>query len=69
MRVYKEPKTRRWYVDYFFGGRRIRYPGGKSKREAAQLDLGGVVLCCAPPHHRCGCSVGERLQTPTPGLP
>ncbi len=46
MRVYKEPKTRRWYVDYFFGGRRISH----------------TVTDC-------GCSVGERLQTPTPALP
>lgn len=37
MRVYKESKTGRWYVDYYFGGARVRYPGGDSKRDADQL--------------------------------
>ncbi len=37
MRVYKESKTGRWYVDYHFGGRRVRYPAGATKREADQL--------------------------------
>ena len=37
MRTYKETKTGRWYVDYFFQGRRVRYPAGDTKREADQL--------------------------------
>lgn len=37
MRTFKEAKTGRWYVDYFFQGRRVRYPAGDTKREADQL--------------------------------
>ncbi len=37
MRTYKEAKSGRWYVDYLFGGERVRYPAGDNKREADQL--------------------------------
>ncbi len=37
MRTYRDSKTDRWYVDYFFHGRRIRYPAGDTKKEAEHL--------------------------------
>ena len=37
MRVYKDSKTDRWYVDYHFRGRRVRYPAGATNRDADQL--------------------------------
>ena len=37
MRVYKESKTGRWFVDYFFLGNRYRYKAGNSKRVAEVL--------------------------------
>ena len=39
MRVYKETKTSRWFVDYTFRGQRRRYKAGSSKRAAEQLRL------------------------------
>ena len=39
MRIYKESRTGRWYVDYFFRGQRYRYKAGSSKRAAEQLRL------------------------------
>ena len=39
MRVYKDEKTRRWFVDYTFRGQRLRYKAGSSKRAAEQLRL------------------------------
>jgi integrase len=39
MRTYKEPKTGRWYIDYFFRGERIRYKAGSSQRAADRLRL------------------------------
>ena len=39
MRIYKEPRTSRWYVDYFFRGKRYRYKAGSSRRAAEQLRL------------------------------
>ena len=37
MRVYRESKTRRWYVDYFFRGQRLRFAAGRTKRAAEAL--------------------------------
>ncbi len=51
MRVYKESKTGRWYVDYFFGCRRVRYPGGAKKREADQLKSRIVLEINAGQHN------------------
>ncbi len=39
MRVYKDIKTGRWFVDYFFRGQRLRFKAGSSKRAAEQLRL------------------------------
>ncbi len=37
MRTYKDSKSGRYYIDYFFKGKRIRYPAGDTKKEADQL--------------------------------
>ena len=39
MRVYKESKTGRGYMDYFFRGERLRVKAGSSMRAAEQLRL------------------------------
>jgi integrase len=39
MRVYKESKTGRWFVDYFFRGERLRYKAGSSMKAAKALRL------------------------------
>ncbi|MCZ6779892.1 MAG: site-specific integrase [Acidobacteria bacterium] len=39
MRVYREQKSGRWYVDYFFRGKRLQYKAGSSRRAAERLQL------------------------------
>lgn len=39
MRVYKDTKTGRWFVDYFWRGQRLRFKAGSSMRAADQLRL------------------------------